>query len=82
LKCNSCFYLANLQGSRGSTPCPLPPHRVVQGVGEKWIFSSSSRSFGYGLEEVRIRVLTIWEMLKNYDNFKNELYWKASELVV
>jgi hypothetical protein len=28
----------------------------VQGVGEKWIFLSSSRSFGYGYEAVRIRV--------------------------
>jgi hypothetical protein len=26
----------------------------VQGVGEKWIFSSSSRSFGYGFEAERI----------------------------
>jgi hypothetical protein len=25
---------------------------TVQGVGEKWIFSSSSRSFGYGNEAV------------------------------
>jgi hypothetical protein len=29
---------------------------TVQGVGEKWIFSSSSRSFGYGNEAVWIRV--------------------------
>jgi hypothetical protein len=28
-----------------------PPHRAVQGVGEKWLFSSTSRSFGYGYEE-------------------------------
>jgi hypothetical protein len=28
---------------------------TVQGVGEKWIFSSSSRSFGYDYESVRIR---------------------------
>jgi hypothetical protein len=28
----------------------------VQGVGEKWLFSSTSRSFGYGYEVVRIRV--------------------------
>jgi hypothetical protein len=28
----------------------------VQGVGDKWIFSSASRSFGYGYEAVRIRV--------------------------
>jgi hypothetical protein len=28
----------------------------VQRVGEKWIFSSSSRSFGYGYGAVRIRV--------------------------
>jgi hypothetical protein len=36
-----------------------PPYnleRAVQGVGEKWIFSSSISSFGYGHEAVRIRV--------------------------
>jgi hypothetical protein len=42
-------------------PCPLPTTGLcsvnsVQGVGEKWIFSSSSRSFGSGYEAVRIRV--------------------------
>jgi hypothetical protein len=37
-------------------PPPAPPHRAVQAVGKKWIFSSSSRSFGYGFEAVRIRV--------------------------
>jgi hypothetical protein len=29
---------------------------VVQGVGLKWIFSSSSRSFGFGYAAVRLRV--------------------------
>jgi hypothetical protein len=28
----------------------------VQGVGEKWLFSATSRGFGYGFEAVRIRV--------------------------
>jgi hypothetical protein len=28
----------------------------VQGVGEKWLFSATSRGFGYGYEAVRIRV--------------------------
>jgi hypothetical protein len=28
----------------------------VQWVGEKWLFSSTSHSFGYGYEAVRIRV--------------------------
>jgi hypothetical protein len=28
----------------------------VQGVGEQWIFSSTSRSFGYGYKVVMIRV--------------------------
>jgi hypothetical protein len=41
--------------SRGSIPLPHPTHWAVHGVGEKWIFSSSSRSFGYGYEAVRIR---------------------------
>jgi hypothetical protein len=32
-------------------------------VGEKWIFSSSSRSFGYGYEAVRIRIkYKMWSM--------------------
>jgi hypothetical protein len=37
---------------------PSLPHRVVQRVGKKWIFSSSRRSFGYGYEAVSIRVNT------------------------
>jgi hypothetical protein len=32
----------------------------MQGVGEKWIFSSSSCSFDYGFEAVRIRVKETW----------------------
>jgi hypothetical protein len=28
----------------------------VQGVGEKWLFSATSRGFGYGYEAVRIMV--------------------------
>jgi hypothetical protein len=39
-------------------PAPPTPHQqgCVQGVGEKWIFSSFSRSFGYGYKAVRIMV--------------------------
>jgi hypothetical protein len=36
----------------------------VQGVGEKWHFSATSRGFGYGYEAVRIRV-------KEFTNQKN-----------
>jgi hypothetical protein len=45
------------QAPEEAPSCPLPPpHRVVQGVGEKWIFSSSRRSCGYGYGAVRSRV--------------------------
>jgi hypothetical protein len=32
----------------------------VQGVGEYWLFSSYSRSFGYGFQAVGIRVTGNW----------------------
>jgi hypothetical protein len=52
-----------------------PPHGAVhvQGVGKKVIFSSSSRSFGYGYEAVRIRVkpLSLHEGYTN-SNEKNK----------
>jgi hypothetical protein len=35
---------------------PISTRPTVLGVGEKWIFSYTSRSFGYGYEAVRIRV--------------------------
>jgi hypothetical protein len=38
----------------------------VQGVGEKWLFSATSRGFGYGYEAVRIRV----KLLTNENMFK------------
>jgi hypothetical protein len=50
-------------------PCPLPPTRLFREVGEKWIFSSSNRSYGYGYEAVRIRVnnfLTIQYLVINF----------------
>jgi hypothetical protein len=36
-------------------PLPPPPG-MCRGWGNNWIFSSSSRSFGYGYEAARIRV--------------------------
>jgi hypothetical protein len=33
----------------------------VKGVGEKWLFSATSRSFGYGYEAVRIRVKFLYK---------------------
>jgi hypothetical protein len=52
------FLLSKSSGFQRSTPLPppAPPQRALQGVGEKWIFSSSSRSFVHGYEAVRIRV--------------------------
>jgi hypothetical protein len=56
-----------------ASPPPLLPtlHSAVQEVGEKWIFSSSSRSFGYGFEAVRIRVKTTIVTI-NYKNIVNK----------
>jgi hypothetical protein len=53
------FLLSKSSGLPRKHPLPPPPYRAVQGVGEKLIFSSSIRSFGYGYEAVRIRVKTI-----------------------
>jgi hypothetical protein len=39
-----------------ASPSPLPTTGLSRGVGKKWIFSFTSRSFGYGYEAVRIRV--------------------------
>jgi hypothetical protein len=38
-----------------ASPSPIPPQGCA-GVGKKWLFSATSRGFGYGYEAVRIRV--------------------------
>jgi hypothetical protein len=44
---------SGLQSKHPNVPSsPPPPQGCVQGVGEKWIFSSSSHSFSYGYEAV------------------------------
>jgi hypothetical protein len=42
--------------NKNVTSLPPSTRRAEKGVGEKWIFSSSSRSFCYGYEAARIRV--------------------------
>jgi hypothetical protein len=56
LKCNSSCFIRLFFRASEEAPLPPPPHRAVQGRGEKRIFLSSSQSFGYGYEAVRIRV--------------------------
>jgi hypothetical protein len=41
---------SGLQRKHTPAPSPPPPHRAVQEAGEKWIFSSTSRSSVYGYE--------------------------------
>jgi hypothetical protein len=54
------FLLSKSSGLQKSTPPPAHSLHTelcsVQGVGERWIFSSTNRSFGYGYEAVWIRV--------------------------
>jgi hypothetical protein len=60
LKCNFQCELSKSSGFQRKHPPLTPPPlthgcAVCRGVGEKWIFFSSSRSFSYGFEVVRIR---------------------------
>jgi hypothetical protein len=53
---------------------------IAQGVGEKWIFSFTSRSFGYGYEAVRMWVLVnlgYWIYLSS-NIFAGFSFWKKT----
>jgi hypothetical protein len=49
----------------------------VQGVGEKWLFSATSRGFGYGYEAVRIRVKDIQRRVKYTSNYRVNLSYNS-----
>jgi hypothetical protein len=69
------FLLSKFSGLQRKTPSAPSPHRAVQGVGEKWIFSSTCRNFGYGYEAVRVRV----KILAAWVNFKKNALTKLQE---